>query len=360
MKLVQLPENYRCPPDVIALANALIAHNRARVPGKLPLIAKRGATGSSYRLIRFPNEQSEMAWIAADIRSRNLGPSTCVILARTNKLVEGAAQVVRASGLDAHVARRKSEFTSAPMKWLHSLLRLANARHDREQLRRLCKAWFDLTEAVVRPEDVEPRAVLTGGDFLRAWADAARGPKLDPILPSLNRSLVERVEFLPFVEATIPWLQSLHAALGAEGFADFVEEKATWLELQQRIVGRFGRDEITLHQFLQEMDLEPKAAAPSANSVRCMTAHSSKGLEFEHVYLMGLAEDQLPSFQAKKRGDDSAEMEEERRNCFVAITRVQSTLTLTFAQTYSGWGKQPSRFLREMGFDLDNWQPLPE
>jgi len=72
-------------------------------------------------------------------------------------------------------------------------------------------------------------------------------------------------------------------------------------------------------------------------------------MEFEYVYLIGIAEDQLPSFQSIKKGDDSREMQEERRNCFVAITRARTTITLTYADEYSGWRKKPSRFLREMG-----------
>ena len=71
-------------------------------------------------------------------------------------------------------------------------------------------------------------------------------------------------------------------------------------------------------------------------------------LEFDHVYLIGLVEDELPSFQSKRQGDESPEMEEERRNCFVAITRSKKTLTLSYSKYYYGFFKQPSRFLYEM------------
>lgn len=80
-----------------------------------------------------------------------------------------------------------------------------------------------------------------------------------------------------------------------------------------------------------------------------MTVHGSKGLEFEHVYLIGMAEDILPSFQARRRGDNSREMEEERRNCFVALTRVKTSLTMTLAKRYGSWNRKASRFLAEMG-----------
>ncbi len=90
-------------------------------------------------------------------------------------------------------------------------------------------------------------------------------------------------------------------------------------------------------------------ARPQSLFVVLMTIHGAKGKEFAHVYLMGLIDDELPSFQSKKKGDDSPEMEEERRNCFVAITRTMETLTLSFSEEYKGWHKKPSRFLFEMG-----------
>jgi DNA helicase-2/ATP-dependent DNA helicase PcrA len=76
-------------------------------------------------------------------------------------------------------------------------------------------------------------------------------------------------------------------------------------------------------------------------------------MAFHHVYLIGLVEDQLPSWAAVRKGDDSREMQEERRNCFVAITRTQETLTLTHSLELFGWQKQPSRFLSEMGLLSD-------
>jgi DNA helicase-2/ATP-dependent DNA helicase PcrA len=79
-----------------------------------------------------------------------------------------------------------------------------------------------------------------------------------------------------------------------------------------------------------------------------MTIHAAKGTEANYVYLIGMAEDNIRSFQGIKKGDDSPEMEDERRNCFVAITRTKEELTLSTASSYRGWSKQPSRFLKEM------------
>jgi DNA helicase II / ATP-dependent DNA helicase PcrA len=72
-------------------------------------------------------------------------------------------------------------------------------------------------------------------------------------------------------------------------------------------------------------------------------------LEFDHVWLIGLAESILPSWQSLQLNARPAELEEERRNCFVAITRTKETLVVSRARQYRGWSKQPSRFIAEMG-----------
>jgi DNA helicase-2/ATP-dependent DNA helicase PcrA len=75
-----------------------------------------------------------------------------------------------------------------------------------------------------------------------------------------------------------------------------------------------------------------------------MTIHGAKGREFDFVYVIGLAEDIMPSFQSKKKGDESPEMEEERRNCFVAITRTKECLVLSRARSYRAGSKSLPAF----------------
>ena len=88
-------------------------------------------------------------------------------------------------------------------------------------------------------------------------------------------------------------------------------------------------------------------------AVSLSTIHGAKGLEFDRVYLIGLAEEILPSWHSVKNANGSAALEEERRGCFVAITRTKRYLILSRANTYRGWPKLPSRFLTEMGLHAD-------
>jgi len=131
-------------------------------------------------------------------------------------------------------------------------------------------------------------------------------------------------------------------------FSGYEDERRVWDELMRDITNALGED-LSLEAFLQQLQMYSKESIPSDDSIRLMTIHGSKGKEFDHVFIIGMVENELPSFQSIKQGDDSPEMEEERRNCFVAITRTKKILTLSYADSYNGWSRKPSRFLYEMG-----------
>lgn len=353
MEVIQLPENYRCPPEIVALANTLIAHNRFRTPNKKPLSAFRSATvnGDVVRYRIFDNSEDEVRAVAQDIQERQLKSSGVAILARTAKLLEQAAGALRSAGFDAYVARRKNDFYTPVVRVMFHALRSANARHDRNVLRRLCVAWDALTNQLLEVEDVAAAATLTGGDFLRAWSEAAAqvdDEQALALVAQVRSGLVDRLEFPGIVdwflrEGWNPWHE--------EDDREMQDEIDTWRELHDEIVREHRHDDLTLNVYLQQMDLAPKTSRPGPNAVRCMTVHGSKGLEFNHVYLVGMAQEVFPAFQALRKGKTSREVEEERRNCFVAITRVQDSLTLTRAREYNGWSKVASQFLAEMGLE---------
>jgi len=358
MQLIQLPQNYRCPAAVVELANRLIRHNFSRSPEKQPLTAFKESKEKSPIVLRhFDNFNAEADWVAQDIASRDIGErSKCVVLARTKKILEGVVEALAQQSVPGYLAARKNEFESPSLQWLHSMLRLANARGSREQLRRVCKAFFSLEGIDQNVKDIISRASADDGDYLRAWASAAL---LRPELSDGARTLIqgavarlsERLDFWGFEKDAFAWLDCLPDNVpDFEGvFDEYEQEKETWQQLVTEIAAQYGRQEVTLHLLLQELDLRSKTPPPPKNAVPCFTIHASKGMEFDYVYLVGLVEDQLPSWAAIKKGDDSREMQEERRNCFVAITRAQETLTLSYSDVVQGWKKRPSRFLVEMG-----------
>lgn len=311
-------------------------------------------------MFHFGDFSQEVAWVVSELKKTlPEGRNHCVVLGRSKKLLDAVIAECGQQGVPAYIAVRKSQFISAPVSWLHAALRLANARQDREQLRKVCKAFYSLEGNNIRVEDVVAASSFHSGDYLRGWLEAALGQETvsaptRAFLEQTKSTLLERVDHWAFIDAALSWFDSLqnHPSAVDTAFDEYREEKEVWKLLQQEITQQYGKAEVSLHSLLQEFDLRSKETPPPKDAVRCLTIHSSKGLEFKRVYLIGLVEDQLPSWAATKKADDSFEMREERRNCFVAITRAEEALTLTYSGRYFGYAKAPSRFLTEMGITV--------
>ncbi len=357
MKMIQLPENYRCPPEVIEMANSLIICNRDRSFGKQQLVAHKVATGSrAVSLLCYENADAELAGITDTIaRLTPKERAESAVLARTRKMLEQISISLIANGIPAHISSRKTEFQSAPIRLEYAILKLANSRQDKEFLRRVCKAFYELEGVEFSSESIIALAPQFSGDFFRSWIEAVLSANstsgaIRSFLGSAARPLLEKNDFVCFMaECSRFFDENAKGLSDAYRSPDFIEEQATWKSLRFDIEAKFGRENLTLNAFLQELDMSSKEPAPPTGAVRCLTIHTAKGLEFSHVFLMGMAEEILPSWAAVKKGDESAEMREERRNCFVAITRVENHLTLSYAKRYNGYAKAPSRFLIEMG-----------
>lgn len=353
---IQLPENYRCPPEVVALANALIVHNGERSADKKPLLPmKAGTVADPIELLSFEDDQKEAEGIAERVKARLLSGARAadvVVLARATKLLERVQKALDALSVPSHVQRRKSQFESAPLRFVTSALKLALVRSDDDLASTVTKALSDCVEQDSSQEELAGFSAQLNGDQLEALgalvADSAAVPK------ALEQAVWELVrgQYAAFVQEALAYFDSVESEIregGDEQYAEYTTERAVWQSIIREIGSEDDAYSLSLGQFLQELALANKTPEAPSNSVRCLTVHSSKGLEFLHVYLVGMSEDQLPSFQSKKSGDDSREMQEERRNCFVAITRTIETLTLSYGEKYNGWRKVPSRFLSEMG-----------
>ncbi|MEX2120421.1 MAG: ATP-dependent helicase [Pirellulales bacterium] len=363
MDVLQLPENYRCPPIVIQLANSLIAHNADRSADKKPLTAHKTGDGTNGLVAKsFGDFADELAWIAEKLKALPAKErSECVILARRKRLLEEAVTVLTGKSVPAYIAIRKNEFESAPYRFMHSMLRLANAPQDREQLRRMTKAFFELEGVKIDAQDVVPVASVNQEGYLRAWLELADQRKeIDGatrnLLAKATKSLLDRLAYWEFVDSCHQWFDAVRkqttGSASEKAFEEFDDEKEIWEALKSDIAQHYALSDVSLHMFLQELDLRAKEKPAPPEAVRCLTIASSKGMEFKHVYLIGLVEDELPGYYARKKGDHTDEMREERRNCFVAITRAEESLILTFSARYFGYSKEPSRFLKEMGFSF--------
>lgn len=359
--VIQLPTNFRCPPEIVQRANSLIKHNVMRSAGKQPLVAARAPTaGDTIRLGVYINDGEEARAVAADIKARHSDRLGAVaVLARNRRLLEMVKRQCDDVGVPAVISQRRDAFASPPYRFLVAALSLSNHRRDDRALEVLCGSFGQMfPDSALDADAVAARARSTQDDFLRAWCEAA-GPKATDAaadgVRAVDAHLVRGTDFRAFIEFFSAWLKNIaegsKVGTPEELFSGYDDDARAWAEVYPDVMRALG-DQATLEAFLQELELRSKEPPPNDGTVVMMTVHSSKGKEFDHVYLVGMAEDQMPSFQARQKGDASPEMEEERRNCFVAITRTIQTLTLTCARQYFGYPKRPSRFLYEMEFQV--------
>ena len=354
MSVVRLPESYRSPPAFVALANNLIRLNHEQsVTATPPVVTSNRPNSPTVRVRRFSDHGAEAAWIAHDIRVRSLGAGQCAVLARSKRLLGPVASALRSEGLSPHIVGRKNQFDSPFLQFVHSALLLANAPQDTEQIWTLCKAYLDLTGVDVKPEEVEAECLIGGGSPLRGFVDAAEAKSVVMassilLLESLRHELVEHTNYRNFYKSVSDWWSKLQRRPSdTDPRSGDMEEVEVWNELIRTEDTHLGSG-ATLSQFLHELDMRRISPSPKSEDILCLPVHLTKGKEFEHAYFVGLTENQFPSFNARDN-DDGPAIEEERRICFMAITRVRSSLTLTHADSYFGSPRVPSRFLREMG-----------
>lgn len=353
MTVCRLPESRRCIPEVVSRANRLMEAGSSGGSARVPLVAARPDGGPGTVVVEpFPDEKAEVEWVARDLRRRGVAAGDCAILARTGRLVDSAYEALRRAGIPAWSRKPREEFSSPGVRWILAGLRLAGAPRDGAQLRLLAKALHDLTGVSVSPTAVEANAEVENGALLAAFVrepgPASESALAEDLIRILRERLVEGSDHRRFASASIDRLRSHERQTDGAPDGETREEIAVWESLTAQIRRQVGGD-ADLADFLHELDLRPIVAEPKPDEAQCLTIHQAKGKEFRHVYLLGLAEDQLPSWYARQNGGNGPQMEEERRNCFVAITRASETLTLTYAASYYGREKPPSRFLADLG-----------
>ncbi len=353
-QLLQLPTNYRCPPSIVEAANRLVIYNAHRTSSKQPLVSgkveAKFPAGQQIQVRVFDTDDEEAAKVSDEIltRGKPIWGQTAVI-ARTRALVERMHKELTERRVPSFVAQRRDDFLSAEFRWLVPVLRQTTRPLDARNLHALVEGFNRLAGTELAADQILADAQVTGHHYLKVWIEAARSCSLG----ASHITCVELVaQLLNTPQNTKKIVESLLAefrkGLGesADNY-DLAEDIAAWNGLTREIAGQIGRN-APLEQFLQELQMRSKEPAPKGDTVTLMTIHGAKGREFDLVYVIGLAEDILPSYQSKQKGDQSPEMEEERRNCFVAITRAKECLIVSRARRYRGWQKEPSRFLVEM------------
>lgn len=347
-KIVQLPENYRCPAKVVEIANQLISHNSERIRTKKLSIAQRDNPGN-IRLKSFGNFDEEVDGLISEI---NLVPKnkreTCLVIARNNKLLMQVKDNMISAGVKSEIVSKSQDFISPPIQVMYYAMKLANAPESRTLLNKLCVATGLLDGKVLSAEDVLAQARVEGVVPLRAFfSQIAKRKKLSPIATLGITLLCDSLNYMNFAREAIKVFDALNqTGKVEEAFPDYSYDKKSWEQISKQIHHIHG-DNLSMYSFLQELDLSPKTKTIPKDYVRLQTVHTAKGMESENVFIIGLVEGQFPTYFSIKSGDSA--IQEERRNCFVAVTRSSKNLYLSYSTQYFGWSKEPSRFLFEMG-----------
>ncbi|MXY51429.1 MAG: ATP-dependent helicase [Gammaproteobacteria bacterium] len=347
-EVLQLPETFRCPPGVVEAANRLVVYNVRRSKSKRPIKAANRADTAQFDIQCrvFANESAEASGIAGEIVALDASErETTAVLARSRALVEGVQRSLESRNVPTAMLARRDDFATPEMRWLLACLKQINRPLDRRNMGILVEAFRTLAAVGPDLEDLVARTATGQVNLLAAWFDAVRER---PLAPPMG-SAVEAVSRLASGKTNLSKaLKSVLECFEADD-ADMHlrDDLSAWRRIGREL--NQARGVLSLDQFLQEMELRSKAPEPPRGAVSLGTVHGTKGLEFDRVYLMGLAEEVFPSWHSVRKGDGSAAIEEERRSCFVAITRTRRRLTLSRARSYQGWKKAPSRFLSEMG-----------
>jgi DNA helicase-2/ATP-dependent DNA helicase PcrA len=352
--LIQLVENRRCPPAIVQAANNLIAYNADRTPGKDPLVATVSEEGSAIQLRVFGSDAEEADGVAEDIAAMAVGERGQVaVLGRTRAILQPVLDSLKARGVTASISARRDRFVSPQFLWLQSCLDLSLRPVDRQVFTTLAAAANRVTGLQLDTALMLAEAASTSTSYLEHWALTAEAGQnnIAKNLSALALRLVRsRSSWQQIVMDSIALLMT--TAETPEGVvSDAAEDKAAWETAHKAIRAEKGSTP-DLEELLQGMKLRPKEPPLDPSAVRLLTIHAAKGLEFDRVWLTGMAESVLPSWQSLKHGAQPSELEEERRNCFVGITRTKKQLILTRAMQYQGFRKAPSRFLEEMGLSV--------
>ena len=376
-KVVRLEDNYRSTESILSWANQLIQFNKTR-HSKVLRAARTG--GDRPRVLQFKTETEEAEQVVGEIH-RHLEAGRCepcdvAILFRTNEQPRAFETELRRRKIPYVLIGGMSFFDRREVKDVISFLQLIVKPDDDPALRRIINVP---PRGISRPA-VEKLAAAATQQGISPWEMLSRADQVTGLSAPARkgcqafRALIEKFEREFSSGSLTAALQNLIQETGyltelRSRYNDPEEAVAREATVEQVVNALATYEEQkkkpTLLGFLDELalanrDLEnDKEKQLKRNSVVLMTMHSAKGLEFPRVYIVGMEEGILPHHRSVAAEGDA--IEEERRLCYVGVTRAQDNLTLSLALSRRRWGKprptDASRFLFEMTGQSEKFVP---
>jgi len=358
---VRLEQNYRSTGTILSAANALIANNGSRLGKNLWTADKAGEHITLYQAY---DERDEAYFVVSNIDKRRKEGATLkeiAVLYRSNAQSRVFEEALVRARLPYRIFGGLRFFERAEIKDALAYCRLAmNPDDDASFLRVINVPRRGIGEKTI--EDLQALAVSQQSSVWQALKDQPKSANkigkalqgFQDLIEGLQSELTERKlsEWMRKVvhESGLMALYALASSekekIRTENLEELVNATA---KFEEEADERVNTEEQLLY-FLAAATLDTgDESNPDDNVINLMTLHSAKGLEFEEVFLVGLEENLFPSAFS---GNDLTKLEEERRLCYVGITRARHNLTLSFAERRAvrGFSEQrlPSRFLKEI------------
>ena len=370
IKIVKLEQNYRSTTTILNAANAIIKNN-VRRRGK-NLWSSKGA-GAKIQLNTYANDEDEAREVVAQIEFKRIAHRVpwreCAILFRTNQQSRPLEMALRTAGVKYHLIGGQSFFDRREIKDFLAYLKMFINPHDDISLLRIAnvpaRGLSDVTmERLLGASHERKCSVFT----------AMKNPLVTTTLQKATRESIEA--FVEFVERVQQQLQTTESSFRLQTWADnFLNEANYFAELKRldkdpevsetrirslremmaTMDGSGNAPAERLENFLEGITLDSDREEEKENTqdaVTLITMHSCKGLEFPHVFVVGLEDGLLPHTRSKVEGT----MDEERRLFYVAVTRAMQTLAISHCGGRKKYGQllpcQPSPFLKELPEEL--------
>ncbi len=355
-KIVKLEINYRSTKAILDAANSLIEHNRNRLGKRL--ISHIGE-GDKVKLMHSLDESYEAATIAKEIKlliSKGVNPNEIAILYRINALSRSLEEGFTKAKLNFKLIGGIRFYERAEIKDIVSYLRvISNPNDDFSLLRIINKPKRGIGNTTL--EKIKNYANKNNLTIFQTLKSEELSLLISKKAYKEIKELIFTIELLKKEKNNLEELINLfdeHIKI-KEFYASMPDGFERVLNIDE-FFGYF-RDSINknkkldLEQFLAEITLQSEQDQVQEDSINIMSIHASKGLEFEHVYVIGMEEEFFPLL------GDGNNIEEERRLAYVAITRAKKHLTLCYINSrfYKGKRKfvKKSRFLGEAGLIKD-------
>ncbi|MDR2789439.1 MAG: UvrD-helicase domain-containing protein [Campylobacteraceae bacterium] len=351
--IIKLEHNYRSTDEILRAANDLIEHNRSRL-GKV-LKSTKGS-GKAVQFMESIDENQEASAVAKRVKKlieSGVNPKEIAILYRINALSRSLEEGLNRMRIPFKMVGGVKFYERAEIKDLISYLRIIINPHDD----------FSLLRIINRPRRGLGKTTL---DKITSLSHDAKLSMYD--FMRQNMDFIREITTKKSYEKLIEFLENISTAANINSSYDLIDEierafgiRAHYKELPDSIERILNIDEFfglfrdfikqnpeaTIDMFLNEIALQSEQDQIDGESINIMSVHASKGLEFEHLFVIGMEEGFFPLI------GESNDIEEERRLGYVAITRAKKELTLScsLSRFYKGRRTEltKSRFLNEAG-----------